>query len=284
MQYRTGTATFTTGSNIVTGQGTLWLNNASAGDGIKKASENSVYTVASVDSDSQLTMQTNYAGSGESNVEYQITRDYTANLGLIEINAGDRDWPFHLTQSLRKIDSYLADLVPNPKETTEIPIADSRVVDGSAPPMSGEVYDASGFRCYLRRFSGTADNNVMINWGVPKWMGPSAQLRYRVHSLVTESTGPADQGVVFIMSAKAINHGYSIAESGFSGEYVSKRTGLTYDQNTKIMTDWSDYFSVNNITSGEAAMFNLVRKHDHVDDTYPQNIGVIEVDVEWTKV
>jgi hypothetical protein len=110
-QYTTGTVTVVNGSNIVTGVGTNWLTEVSVGDTFKKKSENAIYEIAAVDSNTQIRLSVNYAGSGESGAEYQITRDFTPNYNLAEINVGDKDWPYHLTQeTIRPIDSALANL------------------------------------------------------------------------------------------------------------------------------------------------------------------------------
>jgi len=101
--------TVLSGESIVTGLNTSFLTEVSVGDSFKKKSENSIYTLGAVNSNTQITLTSKYAGSGESGVEYQIGRDFTPNFALPEVNVGDVDWPVHLTQSLRAIDTYLGD-------------------------------------------------------------------------------------------------------------------------------------------------------------------------------
>jgi len=108
MQYRTGTVTVVSGQQQVTGSGTLWSSNVSVGDLFKKKNESVIYEVASVSSDTVIQLSAKYCGSGEAGAEYQITRDFTPNLDLPEVCLGDRDWPVHLTQALRLLDSILA--------------------------------------------------------------------------------------------------------------------------------------------------------------------------------
>lgn len=119
-QYRTGTVSVTNGSPIVSGSGTAWIENVSIGDAFKIESENVVYSVASVDSDNQITLSTNYVGVTASGLTYQIVVDFTPNLELPEIWAGDIDWPYHLTQGLRRIDTLFAGLVNTTKETCRV--------------------------------------------------------------------------------------------------------------------------------------------------------------------
>ena len=76
----------------------------------KVKGENAEYTIASTpSSETQITLTSVYAGSGQSGAEYQITKDFTSNLEMPEIWAGDIDWPWHVTQALRTADTALAD-------------------------------------------------------------------------------------------------------------------------------------------------------------------------------
>lgn len=108
-QYTTGSADVTNGSQTVTGNGTSWLANASAGDAFNINGGSAVYTIGSVDSDTQITLASNYAGSTDTNLDYEISTDFTPNYNLYEPSAGDKDWPILLTQkTIRKIDTQLA--------------------------------------------------------------------------------------------------------------------------------------------------------------------------------
>lgn len=107
-QYQTGTVTVVSGQSTVTGQGTSFLTNVSAGDVFKKRGEDVTYQVASVSSNSLIYLSSNYSGSGAYGVEYQIHRNWSPYLALAELASGDRDWAYHMTQGMiRKIDKYL---------------------------------------------------------------------------------------------------------------------------------------------------------------------------------
>lgn len=107
-QYRTGTVTVVSGQSTVTGQGTSFLTNVSAGDTFKKKNENVTYQIASVPSNTLLYLSSGYMGSGESGTEYQIQRSWSPYLSLAEISSGDKDWAYHMTQGMiRKVDKYL---------------------------------------------------------------------------------------------------------------------------------------------------------------------------------
>ena len=110
-QYSQGAVSVTKNSNIITGTNTSWIGNVLIGNSFKVKGESSIYNIASVDSDTQLTLTAPYEGETATNVAYLITRDFTPNFGLYEISAGDVDWTYNLTQgTIRKIDSLLWDL------------------------------------------------------------------------------------------------------------------------------------------------------------------------------
>ncbi|WP_026610702.1 hypothetical protein [Methylocaldum szegediense] len=77
-----GTVTVTQNSPIVTGSGTNWLSTVSAGD-VFFVYSNTRYMVQSVDSDTQITLTTNYAASSESDVPYYILTTSTILLQRI---------------------------------------------------------------------------------------------------------------------------------------------------------------------------------------------------------
>ena len=55
-QYKTGTASVVQDGAVVSGVGTAWLANVSAGDSFVMAGTGVVYDIASVDSDTQITL------------------------------------------------------------------------------------------------------------------------------------------------------------------------------------------------------------------------------------
>lgn len=111
MQYITGVVSVTNGSAVVTGVGTAWLTKAAVGNTFKIKSENALYEIGSVNSDTQITLVSPYVGETKSLVYYIISKDYTPNMKFAEVNIGDSDWPFLLTsQVIRKIDSLFNSL------------------------------------------------------------------------------------------------------------------------------------------------------------------------------
>jgi hypothetical protein len=106
-QYQVGTVDLTNGSPAVTGIDTEWLANASIGDGFKVEGFNAVFQVATVVSDTQITLSVNWPYASLLAQNYQIHRDFTPNMNLPEIWVGDKDWPYHLTVALRMLDSLV---------------------------------------------------------------------------------------------------------------------------------------------------------------------------------
>ena len=106
-QYNTGTVAVTNGSATVTGTGTLFSANVTAGDFFTVVSDNAFYTVGSVDSDTQLTLTANYAGVTGSGKAYTMVKDFTTNLGFPVPNQGDIETALVVARAIEEIDSEL---------------------------------------------------------------------------------------------------------------------------------------------------------------------------------
>ena len=91
-QYKTGLATFTNGSSTVTGTGTAWASNLSAGDYIVRRGDAlntyQAYQIGGINSDNSLTLTAPYGGSTASNVEYVAHVDFIDN-DRPELSNGD---------------------------------------------------------------------------------------------------------------------------------------------------------------------------------------------------
>ncbi len=111
MQYRTGTVKVMSGEAAVEGSGTLWAANVEAADLFKMRNESVIYQVGTVTDNTHISLSTLYNGTTRSGEQYQITRDFTPNLTLPEVNPGDLDWPDNVTRSLRIIDAYIVQTI-----------------------------------------------------------------------------------------------------------------------------------------------------------------------------
>ena len=113
MQYKTGTASVTNNSPTVTGTNTLWLANVTAGDSFTVAGDGVMYDVASVDSDTQITLSVNYAGVTAASAVYTIARDFTSPDNFPELTTGDIETPTIITRAFRKIQSRFTGIAIN---------------------------------------------------------------------------------------------------------------------------------------------------------------------------
>jgi hypothetical protein len=93
--YTTGTVSVTNGSAVVTGAGTAWLANVGPGDKIRIGTSRKWYTIASVDSDTQITLSTAYTGATAAGQSYSLrgTMFNRAN-GLRYVKESDRAFVF----------------------------------------------------------------------------------------------------------------------------------------------------------------------------------------------
>jgi len=112
-QYLAGTASVTNNSPTVTGTNTLWLANVTAGDSFTVAGDGVMYDVASVDSDTQITLSVNYAGVTAASAVYTIARDFTSPDNFPELTTGDIETPTIITRAFRKIQSRFTGIAIN---------------------------------------------------------------------------------------------------------------------------------------------------------------------------
>lgn len=112
--YQAGTVNMTNNSAAVVGVGTAFVANVTAGDGFLISGETIYYTVLSITDDTHLTLSVVYAGVTGNGKAYQISRDWTVNLGLAEIQPGDPNWPYLLTQKvIRLLDAGVQSVLTN---------------------------------------------------------------------------------------------------------------------------------------------------------------------------
>ena len=107
-QYKTGTVTVTNSSQTVTGSGTSWSAGISVGDIFTITSSNAWYSVGSVDSDTQITLTANYAGTTAVGATYAITRDFTSRLSLPYPQKGDIETASLIKRAFAQIDANVA--------------------------------------------------------------------------------------------------------------------------------------------------------------------------------
>ena len=112
-QYKTGTATVTNNSPTVTGSNTLWLANVTAGDSFTVAGDGVMYYVASVDTDTQVTLSAPYAGTTASGAVYAIGTGFTVPDSFPEMSQGDIETATIFTRAMRKIQGRFTGIESN---------------------------------------------------------------------------------------------------------------------------------------------------------------------------
>lgn len=106
-QYINGTVSVTNASVTVTGSGTVWLTEVAAGDLFVVTANSVVYEVATVASDTSLTLTAPYAGTTASGQSYIIARDFTPLNNIPIINKGDLETAALIKRALMIIDGLL---------------------------------------------------------------------------------------------------------------------------------------------------------------------------------
>ena len=189
-QYLAGTASVTNGSATVTGSGTLWSANVSAADSFTIAGDGVMYDVASVDSDTQVTLSAPYAGTTASGVVYAIGTGFTVPDSFPEMSQGDIETATIFTRAMRTIQSKFSGIVSDisgkaDKDTTytkeESPV-DNIFISG-AIDINGVV--KSGF--YL--VSTNSTNNPVGDTALMIVSGSLTNGENRVYQQITSDTG-----------------------------------------------------------------------------------------------
>ena len=102
-QFKTGTVDVVNGSPNVTGVGTDWVGNISAGDAFNVVGDDVLYDVSSVTSNTEIQLTAPYGGATATGVNYSITRDFTSPDNIPELNRGALATSAIYTRAVRKI-------------------------------------------------------------------------------------------------------------------------------------------------------------------------------------
>lgn len=97
-------------SPTVEGVNTTFTQDVEAGQAFAVVGDNVTYTVASVDSNTQITLSAPYQGSTVSGAQALVVTDYTNNYSLPEIARGDLESGAIYTRAVRRIDDVLGEV------------------------------------------------------------------------------------------------------------------------------------------------------------------------------
>ncbi len=226
-QYKTGTVSVTNGSATVTGSGTLWSGEIAAGDLFTIVGDNAWYEVASVGSNTSITLSANYAGTTGSGKSYAISRDFTTRLALPYPQKGDIETASIIKRAFEQID-------------TETNIATANYSATSAPTAnddSGDGYSIGSW--WVNVTSDEAYLCVDSTVGAAVWTKISVDVPSEIVSLLagqsvsmaslTLSGGTAN-GVLYLNGSKVATSGSALWFDG-SNLGVGNNLATTVDNN-----------------------------------------------------
>ncbi|WP_461533419.1 hypothetical protein [Sinomicrobium sp.] len=107
-QIKTGVVTLTNGSATAVGTNTTWLGEVESGDAFTVTGSGVFYDVASVESNTELTLSTPYSGASVTDTTYTIARDFTPLNNIVEMRKGDIETAAIFTRAMRRIDQLLS--------------------------------------------------------------------------------------------------------------------------------------------------------------------------------
>ena len=210
-QYKTGTVSVTNGSATVTGSGTGWSAEIAAGDLFTIVGDNAWYEVASVGSNTSITLSANYAGTTGSGKSYAISRDFTTRLALPYPQKGDIETASIIKRAFEQID-------------TETNIATANYSATSAPTANDDSGD--GYSIGSWWVNVTADEAYLCvdsTVGAAVWTKISVDVPSEIVSLLagqsvsmaslTLSGGTAN-GVLYLNGSKVATSGSALTFDG----------------------------------------------------------------------
>ena len=223
-QYKTGTATVTNGSATVTGTNTLWLANVTAGNSFTVAGDRVMYDVASVDSDTQITLSAPYAGTTASGVVYAIGTGFTVPDSFPEMSQGDIETATIFTRGMRKIQSKFIGIAIDKTKLDTVEdgaTADQTKADIDALNIDADTLD--GINSLGFDAAGAADTAVSDHVALPD-----------PHSQYAEIAGQTFTGDI---AAPGVTATGSFTSPGIDDNATSNAITIDSNENVGIGTD-----------------------------------------------
>lgn len=140
-QYKTGTVNVVNGNAIVVGVGTAFLANVPVGSWFSKSGSSVSYVVASVQTDLQLTLATNYGGATENGIAYWIGTSRTPNHNMPYPEMNDVDSPTLVKQSFLKLDTLLGNAIGAAAQANRVVFTDA---NGNLATSANATLTAAG--------------------------------------------------------------------------------------------------------------------------------------------
>lgn len=153
-------------------------------------------------------------------------------------------------------------------------------LDGTIPPDPYEVLESTG-KVIIRNFSGSDDNDVVINWVAPFDLTASSTITYRVSGFISQSTAPANgETVKFSLKGCALADNDILSKSLGTAVTVTKTFDGSHVQYDRWTTDWSDAVTITDLAALRYVKMVLTRD---TTDTYAQKIGITEIEIRISR-
>jgi hypothetical protein len=120
-QYKTGTVGVIGANQAVTGVGTAWLANVAQGQTFMLNGSSVPYVVGSVNSDTSITLTSNFAGATQSGLSYEINTSRTPVFGIDYMEQKDIDTATTFKRAMLQIEALLTGGVAYPTLTASAP-------------------------------------------------------------------------------------------------------------------------------------------------------------------
>lgn len=165
------------------------------------------------------------------------------------------------------------------KDVDLLPI--SYADDGSTAPDIKEIITSTN-KTYVRKFSGSANQDVYVTWAVPFDFSGST-ITYCVTNWVTNSTAPANNEIIaYSLTGVSIANSELLSSAQGSAVTSSLTADATYAQYDRLETAYSSAVTVTGIAAGETVIFHLTRLAA-TTDTYGQKIGAQFLKIKYTR-
>lgn len=154
-------------------------------------------------------------------------------------------------------------------------------LDGTALPGIRETITSTN-KIEVRKFDDATDEDVQIPWQVPYDIVAATGIFFQVVSLVTESTGPSNEGWAFFLQGASIGSG-DILSATLGTAVISSATTRTDSQYDIVYTTLSSKVTITNLAAGEMCLLKLYRDVSDAADTYAQDVGVVGIVIKYQR-
>lgn len=175
--------------------------------------------------------------------------------------------------------SWLSDIMHRLAKPITETVSIEWAEDGTSPPGVVALIVDGNAKIRGREFSNLTNDDIILAWSVPADLGGSVS--FSVEGIVTDATGPANEGVLFELC------GYCIGETAINdapGAWTtSAKTAWTASQYDRFVTAVSDAVPITDLAAGGLAFLTLRRHSSDAADTYEQPLTVTALKLHYKR-